>query len=69
MNQFRLMVEILGAETDSRVSRVEISFRITGLIKPITTQTAAWTPSVLVKASTERPKINPRNINKARGVS
>ncbi len=41
MNQFKLMVEILGAETDSRVSRVEILLRMAGLTNPIKTQTAA----------------------------
>ena len=65
MNQFRLIVEIRGAETDSRVSRVDILFSTSGLIKPIITQTAVWTPRVLVKASIERPRINPRNIKTA----
>ena len=63
MNQFKLIVEILGAETDSRVSRVDILLSTSGLIKPIITQTAVWTPRVLVKASIERPKIKPRKIS------
>ena len=41
MNQFRLIVEIRGAETDSRVSLVEILLRMAGLTNPIRTQTAA----------------------------
>jgi len=63
------MVDILGAETDSRVSRVEILLRIPGLTKPISTQTAECTPNVLVNASIESPKIKPRNMSIARGVS
>ena len=63
------MFSTRGAETDSSVSREEISWRIKGRKKPVNRQADAWTPGVFVKISIVNPNVNERNRSNARGVS